>query len=107
PPTAVAAAKETAPDGKPTPREIKVQGVVVDEAGTPVAGAEVRAHPFTIREARGITRPDGSFAIPSRSQRVDGTPLLARSADGDRLGLFRYDFNLTPAAAGAPARIVL
>ena len=39
--------------------------------------------------------------------RVDGRSVLARSAEGDRLGYFHYEYNLTPAAAKAPARIVL
>ena len=81
--------------------------MVVDEAGRPVAGAEVRADAFTDREARGVTGPDGSFAIRSDRPTIDGTSLLARSADGDRLGVFRYGFNLKGAEAEAPARIVL
>ena len=106
-PAAIAAAGGTAASKKPSPQQVEVRGVVVDEAGRPVAGAEVRADAFTDREAGGVTGADGSFAIPIRRQRVDGTALLARSAGGDRLGIFQYGFNLTRAEAEAPARIVL
>ncbi len=87
------------------PHHVEVRGVVVDEAGRPVAGAEIRADPFTDREARGSSGPDGSFAIPIRRDQVIGTSLLAR--DGDRLGTFQYAFGLTKAEAQGPARVVL
>jgi RNA polymerase sigma factor (sigma-70 family) len=103
----IAAAGGATPRKEETPQRIQVRGVVVDEAGRPVAGAEVRADAFTNDEARGTTGADGSFAIPIRRPRVDGTALLARLDAGDRSGFFRYDFNLTRAEAEAPARIVL
>ncbi len=87
--------------------QVEVHGVVVDDAGRPVAGALVQAKAFSEREARGITGADGSFTIPIRSERVDGTDLLARSANRDRCGFFRYDYNLAKADAEKPARIVL
>ncbi len=103
PPEAVAVDTEK----KLTPQPVQVRGVILDEAGRPVAAAEVLAEAFTEREARGVSGADGSFAIPIRRHQVDGTPLLARSAEGDRLGVFRYESNLTKAAAEAPVRIVL
>jgi RNA polymerase sigma factor (sigma-70 family) len=107
PPAVFATAAETTASKKPAPRQVEVRGVVVDEAGQTVAGAEVRADAFTDREAGGVTGKDGSFAIPVRRQRVEGASLLARSAGGDRVGIFQYGFNLTGAEEGAPARIAL
>ena len=92
---------------RPPTRNAQVHGVVVDDAGRPVAGAEVRAEAFTPNETRGVTGADGSFAIPIIRRRVDGVPLLGRSATDDRLGFFQYEYNLTKQAAEAPARIVL
>ncbi len=106
-PPAITATKESADAIQSTSPQILVRGVVVDEAGSPVAGAEIRANPFSRHEARGVSDSNGSFAIALRRERVDGTYLLARAASSDRLGFFRYEFNLTPAAAEAPARIVL
>ncbi|SIN87267.1 RNA polymerase sigma factor, sigma-70 family [Singulisphaera sp. GP187] len=103
PPAAVAEAN----DKKTTPQPIQVRGVVVDEAGRPVAGAEVRALAFTDREARGVSGVDGSFAIPIRRPRVDGASLLARSVDGNRLGVFLFDHGLTKTAAEVPVQVVL
>jgi thiol-disulfide isomerase/thioredoxin len=104
---AIAADVRTADNKKPSPRQIEVRGVVVDEAGKAVAGAQVRADAFTQREVRGVTGADGSFAIPIRRQQVAGTSLLARSVGDDRVGIFQYGFNLTGAEAADPARIVL
>ena len=98
-PAAVADVPKAEPDEKSSPRETQVHGVVVDEAGKPVAGAEVRADAFTESEARGVTGADGSFAITVPARQVDGMALLARSAGGDRLGFFQYGYNLTEAAA--------
>jgi RNA polymerase sigma factor (sigma-70 family) len=88
-------------------RQTEVHGFVVDEAGRPVVGVRVRADAFTNREAGGITGSDGSFTIAIRRTEVDGTDLLARSADGDRVGFFRYEYNLTKEDAHKPARIVM
>ena len=106
PPTAIAEAEGKANARKAGPLQVLVHGVVVDEAGRPVAGAEVRVAPFSPREALGASDADGSFLIHIRGPLLDGTALLARSAEGDRLGVFRYDYNLNEAAE-APARIVL
>ena len=43
PPGATAGVVATADGSKPIPRQVEVRGVVVDEAGQPVAGAQVRA----------------------------------------------------------------
>ena len=70
-------------------------------------GANVRLDAFSDHEAGGVTGGDGSFTIPIRRQVVDGTSLIARSAGGDRIGIFQFDFNLTGAEAEKLARIVL
>ena len=107
-PRAVAAAtKTTASDKKVNVRQIQVKGVVVDEAGRPVPGVEVRADAFGFRESRGVTAADGSFAISVRHLEVSGLSLLARTPDHTRSGVFQYDFNLTKEAAERPARVVL
>ncbi|WP_435009078.1 sigma-70 family RNA polymerase sigma factor [Tundrisphaera lichenicola] len=93
---------------KKTKEAVEARGVVVDEAGRPVPGAEVVAQAYTERESRGVTDAEGAFRFPLvRAQRIDATSLLARSADGDRLGSFLYEYNLTPEQASVPARIVL
>jgi RNA polymerase sigma factor (sigma-70 family) len=93
---------------KKTAREpLQVRGVVVDEVGRPVTGVSVRADAFRNNETRAVTGADGSFAIPIRGPGLEGLSLLARSADGDRVGVFHYDYDLTKAQADAPARIVL
>ncbi len=107
PPEAIAAANGTAGNKKSLPQQIEVRGVVVDEAGHSVAGAEVRANAFTNRESSGVSGQEGTFAIRIRGQHVDGTALLARSAGRDRLGFFQYAFNLKRTAAEEPAKIVL
>jgi len=90
------------------PGQVQVRGIVVDEAGRPVAGAEVVVSPFTWSEARGVSDGRGEFAIPVRRSEVDGLPLLARDVADGRLGLFRYDYYWEKKAnVDAPARIVL
>ena len=96
---------EPATDKPPSPKTIEARGVVVDEAGRPVAGAEVRLVEYDDRETRCATAADGSFAIPILRDQLDGRTLLARSAEGDRLGLFLYGDGLPRVAP--PARIVL
>ena len=82
-------------DKKSVPQPIQVRGVVVDEAGRPVAGAVVRAGAFPIARLAASPVPTGRSRSRLRRQRVDGTDLLARSpADDAALGFFRYDYNL-------------
>ena len=100
-------AKAPGPVEKEARGQVMARGVVVDEAGRPVSGAEILARAFTDRESRGVTGPDGSFAVPIRGRSIAGTSLLARSPDGDRLGTANYEYGLTPARADAPVRITL
>lgn len=106
-PAPVAQSSKAEPVKENPLQEAMVRGIVVDEAGRPVTGVEVRVDPFRVGEARGITKADGTFAITISKRQVDGTALLARSAEGDRLGIFQYDWNLSDAAARIAARIVL
>jgi RNA polymerase sigma factor (sigma-70 family) len=107
PAAAIAGAPREESTKKGPPRPARVHGVVVDEAGRPVAGALVQADPFTPREARGTTGADGWFSIEIPRHQIDGMAILARSAEGNRLGYFQYDYNLTVLAAQSPARLVL
>ena len=78
----------TAPD-KAASRQIQAHGVVVDEAGKPVAGGRSWRTPTPIHEARCITDQDGSFTIPIRRPATKtACTLLARTADADRPGSF-------------------
>ena len=97
-----AASKKMARPANPGPRGRRRRGRPAGRGGR--GSGSMR---FTDREAVGVTGQDGSFAIPIRDQRVDGTALLARSAGGDRFGFFPYGFNPTKAEADAPARIVV
>ncbi len=103
----VAELPKAEPEKKRSPRQTVVRGIVVAEAGKPVGGVDVRLDPFRENEARGITKADGSFAITVPRRQIDGSAILARSPQADRLGLFQYDWNLTEEAAKAPARIVV
>ncbi|MDR3620387.1 MAG: sigma-70 family RNA polymerase sigma factor [Paludisphaera borealis] len=89
------------------PEPIAARGVVVDESGAAVAGAEVRFAAYSILEVRGVTGPDGGFALSIPGGRVDGRPLLVRTADGRKLGATEYGYNLSRAEAVAPVRIVV
>ncbi|MHC5537913.1 carboxypeptidase-like regulatory domain-containing protein, partial [Singulisphaera rosea] len=105
-----AAPKEAAP-GKVSP--VLVNGTVVDEAGRPVAGAEILVDPFSLYESRGTSGADGSFAVPYPRSRTlgsgsaDGATILARSTDEMRLGWFTYNHELTEAQTKMPAQVVL
>jgi RNA polymerase sigma factor (sigma-70 family) len=84
-----------------------VRGTVVDERGRPVAGADVRVQAYSVLETSRVTVADGTFALPMRRPRIFGLDVLARSAEGDRVGTFRYGYDLAHGAAEAPIRIVL
>ena len=107
-PAAVAEAPKADADKKSSPRETQVHGVVVDEAGRPVAGAEVRANAFSVERGprghgRGRVVHDHDPRQAGR-RHVSARPVRRRSIGS---GVFQYDYNLTDAAARAPARIVV
>ena len=81
---------------------VRVRGIVVDEAGRPVAGINVQVGAYTNHETHGVTDADGSFAIPTRRADLGGTALLARSRSSDRAGFFRYGWELTEEQAASP-----
>lgn len=90
------------------PREpLQARGVVVDESGSPVAGAEVRIDAFRPGETRGVTDQTGAFTIPAPAEKLYGRLVLVNAGDGGKLGLFNYEYDLTRAAAEAPVRIVV
>ena len=94
------------PEEKPQP--VAIRGVVVDESGAAVAGADVLLAAYTSAEIRGVTGSDGRFELPLPDRRAGSWPtLLARSADGRRLGTFEYGRVLSLTEPAEPARIVV
>ena len=94
-------------DDRPNTTRATIRGLVVDEKDKPVPGVEVLAWAFTPLEAGGTTGPDGHFALRINRPSSRGASLLARSADGDRLGILRLAYDRPQGAADAPVRIVL
>jgi beta-lactamase regulating signal transducer with metallopeptidase domain len=68
---------------EPDPTQEKVEGVVVDEAGRPVAGAEVRLTD-SFNEERARTADDGSFVVTAGTPSLGGWRVLASVEDGAR-----------------------
>lgn len=77
-----------------------VTGVVVDESGQAVAGANVAAR-YWRGEATGVTDSDGRFTLAVPTKRRRGATLTATAADGT-LG-----FAMLPWSEPKPLRIVL
>ena len=94
-------------DDRPSATRATIRGRVVDEHDQPVPGAEVRAWAFTPLEAGTTAGPDGHFALGINRPTARGASLLARSADGDRLGILRLAYDRPDGAADAPVRITL
>ena len=94
------------PKGEKPSEPLQARGVVVDEAGNPVAGAEVRVDAFRPYERLGVTGPDGAFAIPARGDSLSYRPILVRVDDGRKLGVFQYGYNLSRAESEAAVRII-
>ncbi len=89
------------------PRRARVHGIVVDEAGKPLPGVEVRAINLEGRQSLGVTDPNGQFDFLLSSGRLDGTFLRAFVKDGSRQGIHQYAYLLTTVELKQPARIVL
>jgi RNA polymerase sigma factor (sigma-70 family) len=103
-PPAQAPAAQAVPAARGEPMT-RIAGVVVDEAGRPVAGAKVNAIWFRMAPEDVTTAADGSFSLriggPTRSSEAVGA-----SADGGaRLGLAQFEESFGPTPA--PVRIVL
>jgi RNA polymerase sigma factor (sigma-70 family) len=94
-------------DDRPSATRATIRGLVVDEHDRPVPGAEVLIWAFSPLEAGTTARPDGHFALQINRPRARGASLLARSADGDRLGILRLGYDRPEGAADAPVRITL
>ena len=88
----------------PPLKQTKVQGTVVDEAGTPVAGIEVTRH---YRDLPTMTRTDagGHFTLEVPTEARSTRALIARDEAGGRQGYFRFGDD--PIAADAAPQIVL
>ena len=86
-------------------RRARVHGVVVNDAGKPVAGIEVRD--FGEPQAQGVTDERGRFDFRVRRPLLNGMLLLAGTADRTRQGTYRYDFDLLEAETKPPIQIVL
>jgi hypothetical protein len=65
---------------------VAVRGVVVDEAGAPVSGADVSVRYLSQTMAKVRSAADGSFTIDVPRRSFDGVLLLASDERGDRLG---------------------
>jgi len=70
--------------GPEKPATARLFGVVVDEAGRPVAGADVRAQPFSRWDVGGVTDDRGRFTITVPARSLNWVSVTA-SADGRRL----------------------
>src|SRR3954454_5692150 len=94
-------------DDKPSATRATIRGLVVDEHERPVPGAIVMAWAFTPLEVKTTSGSDGHFALRINRPTARGASLLARSADGDRLGIHQMGYDRTEGAADAPVRITL
>src|SRR5437588_3884840 len=108
---AARAAADPVPAGSLTgpadPTRAVVTGVVVDEAGRPVARAEVRAlwRPPGVPLATTTTADDGRFRLQLDQPSVGNAMLLVTTADRGRLAL-RFCFEFGDAAAADVRAVV-
>ena len=86
----------------------RVQGVVVDEAGQPVSGIDVRVNNAVDRQQRGITDAIGQFDFLIGIPPYPDTCLLAASRDRTRQGIVpRVDLSSEATKPRHPVQIVL
>ncbi len=84
----------------------RVEGIVVDEAGRPVAGASV-ALLWTIRPRPTTTAADGTFTLDTDEPRRANLAFLATADGGARQGIFRFSDLSGNKDPRTPLRIVL
>jgi hypothetical protein len=82
-----------------------VSGVVVDEAGTPVAGADVVMKTLPAAKEVARTGPDGRFTLGIGGPFRVGGIIEARADGGDRFG--HWNYHTPPLRPREPIRIVL
>jgi len=102
-------ARGAAEEPGPGPRPLHISGTVVDESGSPVAGAEVRIDAYTPAENRAVTDADGRFTlVEPASQMASGRSLVAAADGGRRIGVHPFDLAATSRRrTEAPVRIVV
>jgi RNA polymerase sigma factor (sigma-70 family) len=88
--TPAKAKKAQADETKGGPSRARAHGIVVDEAGEPVAGIEVRANDGVDPQSRGVTNANGAFDFLIQEPGIEGISLLAASADRTRQAIYWY-----------------
>ena len=100
----VASPAEDRPAGKPTHLDTIARGFVVDEAGRPVAGAEVACLSIGDSLSHGTTGPNGEFSILVPGARLFNVLVRADDRAGDRMGFRLFE---TVADELPPGRVVV
>jgi RNA polymerase sigma factor (sigma-70 family) len=83
------AARRAEPEPPPDPTRAVVEGIVVDEAAKPVAGAEVRVPGHAIATA--TTAADGRFRVILDGPLARYTTIHVRGSDGAKMAVARTD----------------
>jgi RNA polymerase sigma factor (sigma-70 family) len=101
-------AKEQQPAARDAPPkksadESMLTGMVVDDQGLPVAGAQIRMMGPPQHRSRATTAADGTFRLPMPDGRLRFSTHLWAEGDGGRLGLLYLD----KAEPGTAVRVVL
>ena len=105
-PARVVAAKADEAEIPPRGLGPRVEGIVVDEAGQPVAGASVAMH-WSIAPRPVTTEADGTFALDTEEPRRANLAFLASADGGARQGVFHYADLSGAKDPRTPVRIVL
>src|SRR5262245_5989085 len=83
-----------------------VKGIVVDEAGAPVAGASVTISWNRLKENQATTDASGAFEIQNRFSPT-GQMIVAKTADGAKQGLLEVPHDANEWKDDSVARVVL
>ncbi|MEW4571427.1 sigma-70 family RNA polymerase sigma factor [Tautonia sp. JC769] len=89
--TPVTVVEDEPGEDEDTPSTI-ARGVVVDEEGRPVAGAEVTVFLPVEERGTGVSDAEGQFAIAAPGRNLGGHPVVASAGDRGRLGFAVYDW---------------